>query len=712
MVGSYSYWLVLLSVLVAILASYTALDLATRITVSRGTAGRAWLIGGACSMGTGIFSMHFVGMLAFSLPVPMGYDPAITLVSLLIAIVVSGFALYTVSRDSLSAKNLLLGGVLMGIVICAMHYTGMAAMETHPPITYDPMLFSASVGVAIAASLAALWIAFNLRAALNWMKYAKMGSAVIMGFAITGMHYTGMAAARFAANTICLTGPLVDNSWMAGTLAGMTCLILCATLALSILDSRMASKTARIAASLQRANEELQRIALLDPLTKLPNRVLLEDRIEQAITQAERSKLNCAVIFVDLDRFKSINDTLGHMVGDELLRAVGARLQTLVRAEDTVSRLGGDEFVILLREVINAADAVEVGNKMLAELRQPFRAHEKELFITPSIGISMCPLNGHTAQMLITQADAAMYNAKQEGRNNCRLFASEMSTFFPERLMMENDLRHAVARREFELYYQPKVDVGTGQVVGMEALLRWRHPEKGLVTPDEFIPLAEDTGLIVPIGRWVIEQACAQNKAWQRAGMPHLRMAVNISAVQFKQKDLLDTIKYALETSGLSPDFFEVELTETAVMQNASQAIVTLEKLSEMGVNVSIDDFGTGYSSLSYLKRFPIDKLKIDRSFIRDISSDRDDAAIVRATIALAHNLKLRVVAEGVETEDQLQFLRALGCDEYQGYYKSKPVPANDFARQMRAEIWSAHRQLRPSREPLPGTLLSRDQPL
>jgi diguanylate cyclase (GGDEF)-like protein len=703
MVGTYSYSLVLVSVLVAILASYTALDLATRITMSRGTAARAWLIGGAFSMGLGIFSMHFVGMLAFSLPVPMGYDVTVTLLSLLIAIVVSGFALYTVSRDSLSAKNLVLGGILMGIGICAMHYTGMAAMQTHPPIVYDPMLFAASVAIAIAASHAALWIAFNLRAAVNWMKYAKFASAVIMGFAITGMHYTGMAAARFADNTICVSGPLVDNSWMAGTLAGTTFLILCATLALSVLDSRMASKTAKMAASLKHANDELQKVALLDPLTKLPNRVLLEDRIEQAITQAERSKLKCAVIFVDLDRFKTINDSLGHTVGDELLRAVGARLQTLVRAEDTVSRLGGDEFVILLREVIDADDAAQVGDKILTELRLPFRAHEKELYITPSIGVSLYPLTGHTAQMLITQADAAMYNAKQEGRNSCRLFASEMSTFFPERLMMENDLRQAVARREFALYYQPKVDLANGSVVGMEALLRWQHPSKGLVSPDEFIPLAEDTGLIVPIGRWVIEEACAQNKAWQRAGMPHLRIAINVSAVQFKQKDLLDTIKYALESSGLSPEFLEVEVTETVVMQNASQAIVTLEKLSEMGIHVSIDDFGTGYSSLSYLKRFPIDKLKIDRSFIREISSNRDDAAIVRATIALAHNLRLRVIAEGVETEDQLQFLRALGCDEYQGYYKSKPVPADEFARQMRSEIWSQHRERQAS--PSPFTL-------
>src|SRR5687768_10394100 len=283
MTATYNYWLVLTSILVAILASYTALDLATRITLTTGKAARAWLCGGAVSMGIGIWSMHFLGMLAFHLPIPMGYDVPITLLSMLIAIVVSGFALFIVSRDNLSARNLILGAVLMGLGICAMHYTGMAAMETHPSITYDTTLFSASVGIAIAASFAALFIAFNLRAAAQWMQYAKLGSAVIMGFAITGMHYTGMAAAQFHPDTICLTGPLVDNSWMAGTLAGTTFIILSITLGLSIIDSRMASKTAKMAASLQRANDELQRLALQDPLTKLPNRVLLEDRINQAI---------------------------------------------------------------------------------------------------------------------------------------------------------------------------------------------------------------------------------------------------------------------------------------------------------------------------------------------------------------------------------------------------------------------------------------------
>jgi EAL domain-containing protein (putative c-di-GMP-specific phosphodiesterase class I) len=353
----------------------------------------------------------------------------------------------------------------------------------------------------------------------------------------------------------------------------------------------------------------------------------------------------------------------------------------LLRGEDTVSRLGGDEFVILQRFATDILDAQDLAHRVLLALREPFRVHEHELLVTPSIGISVFPMHGDTAQMLITRADAAMYNAKQAGRNTYRVFEADMSTFFPERLLLENDLRRAIARGEFELHYQPKVDVETGRVVGMEALLRWRHATRGLVAPAEFIPIAEDCGAIVEIGEWVLGEACRQNVRWQRAGAPQLRVAVNISGVQFRQPDLLDTIAQALAASGLHPECLEIEITESVIMQDPSQMIVVLERLSKMGVHVSIDDFGTGYSSLSYLKRFPLDKLKIDRSFIRDISSDTEDAAITRAIIGLAHNLRLKVVAEGVETREQLEFLRTLGCDEYQGYYKSKPVPAAEFQR-------------------------------
>jgi diguanylate cyclase (GGDEF)-like protein len=684
MTGTYNYSMVLLSIVVAILASYAALSLATRITASKGRAAQVWLLGGAFSMGTGIWSMHFLGMLAFNLPIPMGYDVPVTLLSMLIAILVSGFALYVVSRATLSWKRLLVAGVLMGSGICAMHYTGMAAMQMSPPIRYDVTLFAASVAIAIAAALAALWIAFTLRDNSGWMRYAKLGSAIVMGFAITGMHYTGMAAARFAPDSICLTGPLVDNSWMAGTITVVTFIILCATLGLSIIDARMASKTAKMVESLKQANDELQRQALHDPLTKLPNRLLLEDRLIQALVHAQRYRSLCAILFVDLDRFKTVNDSLGHFVGDELLGAVARRLETLVRAEDTVSRLGGDEFVILLREVADAEDATRVAGKITEGLAQVFRVHTHELFITPSIGVSLFPAHGHNAQTLLSNADAAMYMAKKLGGNNVQVFAANMKTSFPERLKLENDLRRALERREFELHYQPKIDVKGGRIAGMEALLRWRNPERGLVSPNDFIPLAEETGLIVPIGRWVIEEACAQNKAWQDKGLGKLRVSVNISAVQFRQKDLLDTIDHALKQSGLAPEYLEVEITESTVMQNASEATVTLERLSRTGVMISIDDFGTGYSSLSYLKSFPLNTLKIDRSFIRELSEDSDDAAIVRAIIGLAHNLRLRVVAEGVETKQQLDFLRLLGSDEYQGYFCSRPLTVTDFERYMR----------------------------
>ena len=329
---------------------------------------------------------------------------------------------------------------------------------------------------------------------------------------------------------------------MAGTLAGTTALILCVTLLLSLIDARMAARTSLMAASLQRANDELQQLALQDSLTKLPNRILLEDRIDQAMKQAERTQEHCAVLFIDLDRFKSVNDSLGHFVGDELLRGIAHRLQSVARAEDTVSRLGGDEFVILLRNVVQPDDTLQVAEKVLVALREPFRVHDHELYVTPSIGCSVFPLDGNTAQTLIRRADAAMYTAKESGRNTCRRFEAGMSTFFPERLTLENDLRRAVARGELELHYQPKVDVTGGDIVGMEALLRWRHPDKGLVPPGEFIPVAEECGAIVEIGRWVLEEACRQSMTWQRAGLAPLRVAVNISGVQFRQRGLLETV--------------------------------------------------------------------------------------------------------------------------------------------------------------------------
>jgi len=668
-------------VLVATLASYTALDLATRITAARGRSARLWLVGGGFSMGMGIWSMHFIGMLAFSLPVPMGYDTPITLLSMLIAIVVSGFALYTVSRDKVSVRNLVTGGVLMGIGIASMHYTGMAAMLTSPPIQYDALLFATSIAIAILASLAALAIAFTLRTDSVWMIYAKYGAAVVMGIAITGMHYTGMAAAQFAPDTVCLTGPLVDNSWVAGTIAVVTFIVLSTTRVLSAFDARMASRTARMAASLQKANAELKHMVLHDPLTNLPNRLLLEDRIGQSIEACRRASSRCAVLFVDLDRFKSVNDSLGHLYGDELLRSVADRLRSAMRAEDTVSRLGGDEFVVLLRDVTHEAHADVVAQKVVDAVSATVLIHGRELCVTPSVGVALFPDHGASAQALISAADAAMYHVKKSGRNAFRRFSAELSTFFPDRLMLENDLRKALDRGELELYYQPKFDVASGAIRGMEALVRWNHPTRGVIGPAEFIPLAEETGLIARLGQWVLREACRQNSAWQLEGLAPLRVAVNISGAQLRHGDLADTVALALRDANLEPRYLEIEITESVVMQNASTALLMLDRLSQMGVHLAVDDFGTGYSSLSYLNRFPLNTLKIDRSFINDLSTDRDDAVIVQAIIALAHSLQLEVVAEGVEHPSQLVVLKEFGSDQYQGFLRSRPLPAADFRR-------------------------------
>ena len=683
MAGTYNHWVVALSLLVAILASYTALDLASRITASAGAAAVSWLLGGAFAMGMGIWSMHFIGMLAFSLPIPMAYDVGTTLVSMLIAIVVSGFALLTASRSSLSPRNLAAGGVLMGIGISSMHYTGMAAMEVQPRIEYDALLFSASVAVAIAASTAALWLAFTLRSRDKRRMYARLASAVIMGIAIVGMHYTGMAAANFAPDTICLSGPLANNNWMAATLAVITFLLLCGTLSLSVLDASMESKNAKIASSLRDANAELQHLVLHDPLTKLPNRMLLEDRVQQAVDECKRSGGRCAVLFVGLDRFKAFNDSLGHFAGDTVLRTVAERLRATVREEDTVSRLGGDEFVVLLKHVASTQDAGGTARKIMDALSRPILLDGHELRVGSSVGISVHPEHGETATRLIANADAAMYHVKKSGRSNFAFFTHEMSNFFPKRLALETELRAAIEKRQLVLHYQPKIDMRSGSIVGVEALVRWQHPVRGLVPPLDFIPFAEETGLIVPLGSWVLQQACIQNKAWQRRGVAGLVVAVNISGVQFQQPDLVETVSEALDESGLDPASLELEITESVVMHNAPQAIVMLEEFHRMGVGISIDDFGTGYSSLNYLKRFPIQKLKIDQSFIQDISVDTDDAAIVQAIVALAHGLRLKVVAEGVEREDQLQFLRDLGNDEYQGFLHSKPVPAAELERRL-----------------------------
>lgn len=427
--------------------------------------------------------------------------------------------------------------------------------------------------------------------------------------------------------------------------------------------------------------ERLRYLAYHDVLTNLPNRALFMDRLDHALSRIHRTHGPLAVLFMDLDRFKIINDTLGHNVGDRLLQTLSRRLIDSVREGDTVARFGGDEFAILLEDITQIDDVPPVAEKILDALGQAFVLEDgHELFVTTSIGISTYPNDAGDSVTLLKNADTAMYRAKEKGRNGYQFYAPEMSTKAFERLSLETSLRHALEREEFLLYYQPQVDLETGRVIGMEALLRWQHPDLGLVQPTEFIPLLEDTGLIVPAGAWVLRTACTQARDWQDAGLGPGRVSINLSSRQFTGPDFLESIKRTLAETGLSPDSLELEITENVIMDNAQQTIETLQSLHAMGTRLAIDDFGTGYSSLSYLKRFPIDTLKIDRSFIRDIASDPGDAAIVKAIIAMAHSLKRNVIAEGVETEEQLTFLRANHCNGIQGYLFSRPLPPAEAA--------------------------------
>ncbi|MCH7998066.1 MAG: EAL domain-containing protein [Chloroflexi bacterium] len=429
----------------------------------------------------------------------------------------------------------------------------------------------------------------------------------------------------------------------------------------------------------KQAEETIKHLAYHDALTNLANRTMFEDRLVVTLAQARRKRRMAAVMFLDLDQFKVVNDTVGHALGDRLLQSVAERLTGLVRDGDTVARVGGDEFTLLLAEVERVEEVAEVAERVLDALRQPWVLNGHEFRITTSIGIAMFPSDGEDADSLLSNADTAMYRAKDQGRDNYKLYTPAMNARIVERLALENSLRHGLERGEFLVYYQPQVDIASGKIVGMEALVRWQHPERGLVFPAEFIPVAEETGLIVPLGEWVLRTACAQNKAWQEAGFPPMRMAVNLSARQFQQRDLIEEVDEVLKETGLEARWLQLEITEGVAMQDVESNIAVLRKLREMGVQIAIDDFGTGHSSLSYLSRLPIDVIKIDQSFVQDMTTDPNDAAIARSIIVMAHNLKLKVIAEGVETEEQLAFLKKRRCDEMQGYLFSKPAPAEAF---------------------------------
>ncbi len=671
---SYNDVLVACSFMVAILASYTALDMAGRIVTSKGYAVCWWWAGGSLAMGLGIWAMHFIGMLAFQLPIELGYDPWITLLSLIIAVASSAFALWVASRKSLSRPGLACGALVMGSGVAGMHYSGMAAMRMMPGIQYDPLLFLLSIAIAILVSGVALWMTFQLSRQVSHVRWLRMGAAVIMGCAIVGMHYSGMAAAQFPVGSVCGAAHFgIDAGWLS---------LLVIAVAIGVSGLALAASEARsmvLTASLNTANQRLQHLASHDTLTQLPNRVLLEDRLDKTIQSAARNRARFSLFFLDLDGFKAVNDAYGHAIGDQLLVQVAERLTAHVRQSDTIARVGGDEFVFLAAGVGDPGSAGDLALKIVKLISEPFWVRDIELRISTSVGIAMYPEDGATQHALITNADAAMYSSKERGRNQYCFFDPSMNTNAQEQLQLMQALRLAIERHELVLHYQPKFNDPDGPVIGAEALVRWQHPTRGLLAPDQFISLAEKTGLIIPMGEWVLNEACRQLRIWQDTVDRAWTIAVNLSPLQFSHAGLISTVSETLARHEVEPASLILEVTESTAMRDVEVSMGILQQLHDMGVKISIDDFGTGYSSLLYLKRLPASELKIDRGFINELRHDTEDAAIVSAIVLLGQALKLNIVAEGVETLAQQQFLRELGCNSLQGYLLGRPLPAPQF---------------------------------
>ncbi|WP_138752706.1 EAL domain-containing protein [Paenibacillus sinopodophylli] len=792
--GSYNQLLVFFSYMIAVMASYTALDLAGRVSVSEGTMRLRWLVFGAVSMGMGIWSMHFVGMLAFRLPIAIEYDLVIVLLSVLAAIGAAFVALFVVGRSELTSGQLIIGSVLLATGISIMHYVGMAAMLV--PITYSPIIFIVSIVIAFGASIAALWLSFYFRRGdRKGGFWKKIGSGAIMGMAIAGMHYTGMMAANFHNNSkpALFYGVTLNQNWLAYFIAGGIFF----TLGLSLFGIYIAKRLARKDSELEQnekwykslyensqdgivsvdldlkvishnpkalritgfsskevinqsitelndiivfedrervkqmfqrsfkgetlnhdtsiirldgkrlelnvsnvpvvvdgrvvgsyiifkditeekqAKQRINHLAFHDELTGLPNRRMFNQAISEAVSTSNSTQKPFAVMVLDIDRFKMINDSLGHMVGDQFLQEVSKRIQhAAVPRNAMLARVGGDEFTLLCRDYDDLEEVKLLAKEIISGIQAPYRLKDSDFYVSASIGISLFPIHGQDAVLLLKNADTAMYEVKRKGKNDYRLFSNDLDQQLLEKMELESDLRRSIERGELLLHYQPQIRTEDHAMIGIEALVRWEHSSKGLLSPGLFIPIAEETGFIYELGTWVLREACQQMKRWHDEGGPLIPIAVNLSSQQFHQPKLAEYIMHILEETGLKPEFLELEITES-MMMDASISSSILNQLNENGIRISLDDFGTGYSSLSYLKMFPIHKVKIDRSFIQDIKDNNNDKAIVSTIIAMAQHLNMEVIAEGIETKDQLDILTDQSCPKIQGYYFSKPLSAS-----------------------------------
>lgn len=659
--GYYDGWIVTLSFLIALFVAYSALNLTFKITSTSGKSRLGWLIAASFVMGSGIWAMHFVGMLAFHLELPVHYDVRETSISVFASIIGSFAAFYLTMTRQATKRRLALGSLIMGAGIVAMHFIGMSAMRAPATtITYKPLIWAVAALFAVVASYAALYIFTKFRRDTN-RGWPKWGASALMGLAVCGMHYTGMSAAEFWCGD--------DELLMRVSKVGVD-LVLLISITLVMLMIMMVTWIA-----LYVDRTLLERMAFSDPLTGLHNRHAMNHHFDQKLGDSSQS----AVLFLDLDQFKLINDTLGHDIGDLLIQEVASRLQKFLGQDRYVFRLGGDEFLLLVNEM--KQEAIEtMALLILEEIRKVYVLEGNELYITGSIGISFAPQHGKDRSTLLKAADTAMYQAKRLGKNQFCSFNIDLEQKLIRRMEIEKGLRSALASEQLALHYQPKWNSERNCPVGFEALLRWNHPKYGLIAPNEFIPIAEETGLIVGMTRWVLERACIDCKEWNMRTDNKLGVSVNLSINVFESKNLMDMITAALQRATLAPEMLELEITESIVMKDAPDVIRQLLPLQEMGVTISMDNFGSGYSFLGAIDQIPFHTLKIDKHYMQE-SDSPSKRAIVNTIITLANQLNLELVAEGVETEQQLDFLRAAGCTVMQGYYFKRPMPREELDR-------------------------------
>lgn len=663
-----------ISFVVAFIASFIALDSAGKVAISNRRESTFWRLSGGATLGMGIWSMHFIGMLAMKMSMPINYHFSLTAFSFLIALISATLAInIAISGQTLSTRRLIVATSLLSTGVVTMHYVGMVAIVEHVAIRWQFSLILLSVVIAIIASGIGLWLAFHLRQNTRRALINRLIAALVMALAIASMHYTGMGAATFThfghtAHDGLSTLEL--SIWV----CAVTLVILGIMLVISMVDSQL--RTSRLADNLHQLNCQLEHQVHFDALTGLANRTQIDVCLQTCLRHSKLHQQHFALVFIDLDRFKIVNDTWGHHIGDQLLISSTQRIYNCLEDTMTLARLGGDEFILLVPNSNREAISVLM-TRIASAVKEPFTLFGHTIRVSLSAGSSLYPEHGSTLHELKVKADTAMYHVKQAGRNGWAIYTPEMEAIADTPPTFLQELSQALERNQFELWYQPKYTAGDRSLTGFEALLRWHHPERGILLPAEFLPALEETGLIIPVGTWVLQQACSQLYQWESQGHTEWTLAVNLSPAQFEQPDIVDIVCNALAQYQLSPAHLTLELTESTALKNLKRSVEVLNAFADLGITVSIDDFGTGYSNILMLKSLPARELKIDRIFVKDISENSKNTKIVSTIIDIAHSMNMRVVAEGIETQEQETLLTQMGCGVLQGFLYAKPLPAH-----------------------------------